>query len=88
VESGAEPALRSRQFDPSTSQPLPGAFHEGTAQEADRALTLAHEAFQDVPPDRKNTRAALLDAIAANIEALGDALLERANQETALGLPG
>ena len=74
-------------IDPSTSQPLPGAFHEGTAQEADRALTLAHDAFQIFRRTDRNTRAALLDAIAANIEALGDGLLERANQETALGLP-
>jgi NADP-dependent aldehyde dehydrogenase len=74
-------------IDPSTSQPLPGDFHEGTAAEADRALAAAQEAFQVFRKTDRKTRAALLDAIAANIEKLGDPLLERANQETSLGLP-
>lgn len=76
-----------RAIDPSTSQPLPTDFHEGTAAEADRALSAAHEAFQVFRKTDGKTRAALLDAIAANIEALGDALLERGNAETALGIP-
>lgn len=73
--------------DPTTGQPLPGAFHEGTSEEADRALKLAQDAFQSFRKTSKNVRAALLESIAVNIEAIGDALLERANQETALGIP-
>ncbi|HEX8914817.1 MAG TPA: aldehyde dehydrogenase (NADP(+)) [Humisphaera sp.] len=83
--SGRGPTFNA--IDPSTSLPLPGDFHEGTAEEADRALKLADAAFQTFRKTDGKTRAALLDAIAANIEALGDALLERANQETGLGLP-
>src|SRR5215217_5174717 len=84
-QSGQGEAFRA--IDPSTSQPLPGDFHEGTAAEADAALSAAHEAFQTFRKTDGKTRAVLLDAIAANIEALGDGLLERANAETALGLP-
>src|SRR5687767_7971747 len=58
-------------IDPSTSQPLPGDFHEGTTAEADRALQAAHEAFQTFRKTDGKTRAALLDAIAGNIEAIG-----------------
>ena len=53
-------------IDPSTSQPLPGTFHEGTADEADRALKLAFEAFQTFRKTDNKTRAALLDAIATS----------------------
>ncbi|MDB5294714.1 MAG: aldH, partial [Phycisphaerales bacterium] len=73
--------------DPATSQPLPGGFYEATAAEADRALKLADEAFPTFRKTDGKTRAKLLDAIATKIEALGDPLLERANAETALGLP-
>jgi len=74
-------------IDPSTSQALPGVFHEGTADEADQALRLAHDSFQAFRKTSKNVRAALLETIAVNIEAIGDELLARANAETALGLP-
>lgn len=85
--SRSGPGETFRAIDPSTGQPLPGDFHEGSAAEADAALTAAHEAFQSFRKSDGKTRAALLDAIATNIEALGDGLLERANAETALGLP-
>ncbi|GAB5518107.1 MAG: aldehyde dehydrogenase (NADP(+)) [Rhodothermales bacterium] len=71
--------------NPATSQPLPTAFHEATAEEVDRALKAAFEAFQTtrtLPPKRI---AAFLDAIADEIMATGDALIERATAET--GLP-
>ncbi|QOV91123.1 aldehyde dehydrogenase (NADP(+)) [Humisphaera borealis] len=73
--------------NPATSQALPTNFHEGTAEEADRAMKLAHDAFQTFRKTSKNVRASLLENIALNIEAIGDALLERANLETALGIP-
>jgi alpha-ketoglutaric semialdehyde dehydrogenase len=72
-------------IDPFTGKELDVAFHEATAGEIDRAVRLAAEAFEDFrarPPEQK---AALLDRIAAEIEVLGDALIERANAETALG---
>jgi 2,5-dioxopentanoate dehydrogenase len=57
---------------------------EASNQDIDAALEAADRAFQEyrtVPADR---RAALLEQIAAEIEALGDELLEVAHAETAL----
>ena len=84
-KSGRGPVFHA--INPATSAPLPGDFHEGASEEADEALQAAHEAFQSFRRTDGATRAALLEAIAGNIEALGDALLERANLETALGVP-
>ena len=76
-----------RAINPATSEELGPPYHEATDEEIARAADLAAEAFDDYrgrPPEQK---AALLNRIAAEIEALGDALLERANAETALGVP-
>ncbi|HVS16578.1 MAG TPA: aldehyde dehydrogenase (NADP(+)) [Thermoanaerobaculia bacterium] len=72
--------------DPRTGDDLPGTFHAATEGEIDRALRLAeasHPAFERLGRER---RAALLEAIATAIEALGDPLLERASAETGLPL--
>lgn len=60
-------------------------FHGASAAEVERACTLAAQAFDAYRalPDR--SRAAFLDDIAQRIEALGDALILRAMDET--GLP-
>src|SRR6185436_733790 len=55
--------------------------------EIDRAVRLASDAFEDFRSRPPEQRARLLDAIASEIEKLGDALIERANAETALGVP-
>ncbi|MEM6644631.1 MAG: aldehyde dehydrogenase (NADP(+)) [Bacteroidota bacterium] len=71
--------------NPATTNPIAPAFYEATADEVDRALTAAFEAFQltrTLPPERT---AAFLDAIADEILALGDDLIHRATAET--GLP-
>jgi alpha-ketoglutaric semialdehyde dehydrogenase len=63
---------------------LPGVVEEATAAHIDAALAAAELAFQEyraVPAER---RAALLEQIAAEIEALGDELLAAAHAETAL----
>jgi NADP-dependent aldehyde dehydrogenase len=74
-----------RGVDPSTSKPLDPAYHEATTGEIDRALRLAAEAFEDFRARPPGQKAALLDRIATEIEALGDGLIDRANAETALG---
>ncbi len=59
-------------------------FSEGAAGEVDGAMTTAAAAFEvvrDLPP---NWSADLLEAVAGAIMDLGDALLERGEQETAL----
>ena len=73
--------------NPATRAELEPAYHEATEQEVDRAARLAAEAFDDFRSRPPEQRARLLDAIAAEIEKLGDALVERANGETALGVP-
>jgi len=74
-----------RAVNPATLEDLEPDFHEATPDEIDSALTLAADAFRahrKLPPDR---RAGLLEAIAQEIESLGDELVARACAET--GLP-
>ena len=74
-------------LNPATGETLPGDFHDATPSEIDAALTAAAgvaDAFRQAPPA---LRAALLRAIADQIEALGQPLLDRARLETALPLP-
>lgn len=63
---------------------LPGTFHVASAADVDEALRLAEEAFEVFSRTTGEQRAALLERIADEIIALGDALLQRANLETAL----
>lgn len=74
-----------RAVNPATSQPLEPAFHEASPADADRALAAAAEAFPVYRSRPGSERARFLDTVAAEIEALGDALLQRAQAET--GLP-
>lgn len=70
--------------NPATSQQLDGVFGEATSAQADEALRAADEAFDVLRSSPIEQRAAFLDAIADEILALGDALLDRAHAETAL----
>lgn len=83
----AASAQSFRAVNPSTSQPLDPAFHEATEAEADRALQLADASFDELRSRPPEERARLLEAIAGEIEALGDALLQRCHAETALPMP-
>ncbi len=76
-----------RAQDPATGRALEPAFAEATPLEVDAAACAAEAAFEAYagpPPDR---RSAFLRAIAERLVALGDALLERAQAETALPRP-
>src|SRR5687767_5659458 len=73
-----------RGADPSAGQELEPVFHEATEEEVDRALTAAAAAFPRYRQQPAETIARFLEAIAAEIEALGDALIARAKAETAL----
>ena len=81
----AEGGQTFNAVNPSNSQALEPSIVEGTAAEVDRALSAASEAFDDFRKLSFAQRADFLDAIADEIMELGDALLERAGQET--GLP-
>jgi alpha-ketoglutaric semialdehyde dehydrogenase len=76
-----------RGVNPATRADLDPVYHEATSDEVDRAARLASDAFEDFRSRPPEQRARLLDAIATEIENLGDALIERANAETALGVP-
>lgn len=70
--------------DPSIGQPLAPELSEATDQQVNGALAAATSAFEqsrDLPP---HWPADLLDTIAERIMDLGDALIDRAGQETAL----
>lgn len=72
-------------YDPRQGKKLNDAFHEATPDEIDKAAVLASKAFMTFREADAETVAALLDGIASEIEALGDALLDQVSMES--GLP-
>ncbi|MHC4852242.1 MAG: aldehyde dehydrogenase (NADP(+)) [Planctomycetota bacterium] len=72
---------------PATGEQLMPGYHEATQAEIDHALALAVDGFAGLKAASREQRAVLLEKIADAIEALGEQLLERANQETALPIP-
>lgn len=73
-------------FDPAAGAPIETPFHEASPAEADEAVAAAAAAFPRYRALPAAERAAFLEKIAAEIEALGDGLLERAQAETGLPL--
>lgn len=62
-------------------------FYNATADEIDRAVKAAAEAFEETRFYSPDKIADFLDTVADEIEALGDELLNTADWETGLGLP-
>jgi len=82
----AETAETFQAVNPAADQVLEPRFFCASPREIDTALRAAESAFalyRRLPAEK---RAAFLEAIAGEIEVLGDALLQRANAETALPL--
>lgn len=75
-----------RGHDPSRGEPLEPAFAEATEGEVDRVCRMADSAFAAFAAVAPKARAAFLREIAQEILTLGDTLLDRAHQETALPL--
>lgn len=73
--------------NPATGQRLEPAYYPATMSEIEEAVHLAARAFTRYGRVPGSERALFLRRIAENIEALGDALLDRVAQETALPLP-
>lgn len=73
-------------LNPANHERLVPAFHEASSADVDHALRAAAAAADVLRAGRAEDRADFLDAIATEIEALGDALLARAQAETALPL--
>ncbi|TXK16381.1 aldehyde dehydrogenase (NADP(+)) [Homoserinibacter sp. GY 40078] len=73
-------------FAPRTGAQLEPGFPMVDPGQVDRAARSALEAFAQLRSSTPADRARLLESIADAIEALGDALIERADAETALGV--
>ncbi len=71
--------------DPATNQRLDPVYAGGTPREVDQACELAWAAFDRYRETALEDRAAFLETVASEIEAIGDALIERAVAES--GLP-
>jgi alpha-ketoglutaric semialdehyde dehydrogenase len=70
--------------NPDNGQPLPAAFREAGPVEIEESVALAHGSFQAYRKTSADRRSLFLEAIALNIESLGDDLLQVINEETAL----
>ncbi|WP_250535495.1 aldehyde dehydrogenase (NADP(+)) [Caballeronia sp. AZ10_KS36] len=79
---GTDATLRA--FDPARNVDLEPVFGGGGAAEVARACELADAAFDPYRQAPLETRAQLLEAVADNILGMGDALIERAQAESAL----
>jgi NADP-dependent aldehyde dehydrogenase len=82
-EQGAGGSFKA--WNPSLREHLEPAFHMVDLNQIDRACTLAGAAFDTFRNTSDSERADFLDAVAEQILALGDELVERAMLET--GLP-
>ncbi|MEU7632049.1 aldehyde dehydrogenase family protein [Nocardia sp. NPDC049220] len=81
--AAAGPAFRAT--DPASGVALEPVYHQASAADIDRATTLAWAAFTTFRQTTSEQRAAFLDSIAEEIEALGSTLTERVHAET--GIP-
>jgi|APTNR8051073442_1049403.scaffolds.fasta_scaffold00454_9 NADP-dependent aldehyde dehydrogenase len=77
-------AITFQALNPATGQQLPELFYGASALETDEAMQLAAKAFATYQQLSGKAKAAFLQAIADEILALGDALIQRAMAETAL----
>jgi 2,5-dioxopentanoate dehydrogenase len=73
-------------INPSTQKALSDKFHVATASEIEQALAKSEMAFSSYQQTSGEERARFLRAIADEIVALGDELLERASAESGLPL--
>src|SRR5471032_1883360 len=81
--SGDREAIRA--INPATDTPLEPAYGGGPGAHVEQACALAWAAFDTYRETSLAERATFLETIADAIEALGDALIDRAVAET--GLP-
>lgn len=77
-----EASLQS--LDASTGEALPFVFYQATTAEVDEAAHTAEAAFQIYRTTSPDRRAEFLDAIAAELDELGDDFIQLVTRETAL----
>lgn len=80
--AGTDKAIRA--INPNTGEALEPPFKGGTASDVDQAARLAQSAFASYRETSLEERASFLEAIGAQIMALGDDLITRAQLETGL----
>ncbi|OJA05664.1 aldehyde dehydrogenase (NADP(+)) [Halomonas sp. QHL1] len=73
--------------NPATGETLSPAYPGGSKAEVDQACALAETAFDSYRETSLEARATFLETIAAEIEGIGDELIERAMAETGLPRP-
>ncbi len=78
---------RFRAISPQSNSHLDPEFHTASADDVNRAAQLAHDAFLTYANLPGKAKAAFLRGIAANMESISEALIARANLETALPVP-
>jgi alpha-ketoglutaric semialdehyde dehydrogenase len=79
---GTAPSLNA--FDPALGAPIEPSFGGATPADVDRACCLADTAYESYSRTDPELRATFLEAIAANLLALGDELVDRTMLETGL----
>ena len=85
-ETSAEGSEVFYSIDPRTKTAGDLPYHNATKAEIDRAVAAAVAAFEETRNYSSARIADFLDEVAAQIEALGDELLDSADRETGLGL--
>lgn len=73
-------------INPATNEKLQPQYSLISGDQLKRATAAATEAFESFSTLEPEQHASFLDAIANNIDAIGDELLERASSETGLGI--
>ena len=73
-------------YNPVTGNFLTTAFKEATPEEINEGVAIAQKAFATYRKTSPARRSLFLETIAANIEAMGDKLLQTIHEETALPL--
>ena len=81
---GASDGDAIHAINPSTAEKIGPTFYSATGEEVDEAARLASRAFENYRRTSGKQKAAFLRRIAENIESLGDELVTRTTQETAL----
>ncbi|WP_375741285.1 aldehyde dehydrogenase (NADP(+)) [Pseudomonas boanensis] len=79
-----EGEVRLHSLDATTGEALPGAFHQATAAEVDAAARAAEAAYPAYRQLSALRRAEFLDAIAVELDALGEDFIATVCRETAL----
>jgi 2,5-dioxopentanoate dehydrogenase len=74
-------------YNPATGAALPTVFNDATPADIEKAVDVAYQAFSIYRKVSDVQKSAFLEAIATNIEALGDDFLQIIHQETGLPLP-